>query len=166
MLHQVRHKFRRGFTLIEAAMVTCIVGLGCVGMMQLLAAGTVSNASGTELTTAVYLANNIRELSLGLSFADPTTPTHWGLESGETLATLDDLDDLNGMTFSPPIDARRQQLANYPNWSQSVTVQSVDPNRLTLNSANGSTPVERLTVTVSHNAKVIYSVSWLATDTN
>src|SRR5215210_3842972 len=31
---------RRGFTLIEAAIVTVIIGLGCVSMLELLAAGT------------------------------------------------------------------------------------------------------------------------------
>src|SRR5689334_18528489 len=62
---------RRGFTLVESAVVTVIVGVGVVAMLELLAAGSVSNAEGAELTTAINLASNIREISLGLPFRDP-----------------------------------------------------------------------------------------------
>ena len=160
-----RSRPRGGFTLVEAAIVTAIVGIGCVTMLALLAAGTVSNATGTELTTAINLAQSIREMSLGLSFADPTTPTHWGVESGETsVALYDDLDDLDGRTFSPPIDARRLPLANSDTWAQRVTVKSVDPNRLTLDVPNGSTPTSRVTVIVSHRGHDVYQTSWLAVE--
>lgn len=77
---------RRGFTLLEAALVTCIVGVGVTALLQLMAAGTVSNTAGTELTTGLTLAKNIREMTLGLAFADPKSahrwdtlnPPHWG----------------------------------------------------------------------------------------
>src|SRR5262249_31563332 len=81
----------RGFTVIEGALVTSIISFGVVAMLQLLAAGTVSNGEGAEMTTAINLARNIREMMLGLSVADPQTPTHWGVEAGETLATYDDV---------------------------------------------------------------------------
>jgi hypothetical protein len=145
-------------------MVTSIVGFGVVSMLQLLAAGTVCNSEGTELTTALNLAKNIREMSLGLAVADPTNPTHWGAETGETLATYDDIDDYSGQTFSPPIDARRNSLTPYGTWQQRVTVETVDPNRLTLVVPNGSQPSIKVTVTVSHNGKDITDVSWLMFD--
>lgn len=157
-------RWRRGFTLIESALVTVIIGLGVVAMLELLATGTKTNVSGTQLTTAIHLARNIRELSLGLAFCDPQTPANWGVESGETLATYDDLDDLDGRTFSPPIDARRQSLAAYANWQQSIIVETVDPGRLTLSVPKGSQPVNRITVIVSHQGKPIYRTSWLAVD--
>src|SRR5690349_6272577 len=47
-----------GFTLVEAALTMVIIGTGVVAMLQLLAAGTMSNSSAAELTTAVQLANN------------------------------------------------------------------------------------------------------------
>lgn len=145
-------------------MTTAIVGFGVVSMLQLLAAGTVSNVSGAELTTALNLAKNIRELSLGLSVADPVTPTHWGPENGETLATFNDVDDFDGQVFSPPIDARRTSLTAYANWQQTIHVQTVDPNRLTLNVPNGSQPALRITVSMSHNGKAITEVSWVVFD--
>ncbi len=68
---------RRGFTLIEAAWVTVIVGVGAVAMLELLATGTNVNAAGNQMTTAVNLANNIHEVALGLDFNDPEQPTTW-----------------------------------------------------------------------------------------
>ena len=52
-------RLKRGFTLIEAAIVTAIVGFGVVGMLELMAAGTMANTESTELTTAMVLAGNI-----------------------------------------------------------------------------------------------------------
>lgn len=135
-------------------------------MVGLLAAGTVSNNDGAEMTTALNLAKNVREMCLGLKFYDPIEPSHWGAESGEALATYNDLDDLDGQSFSPPIDARRQSLTDYTNWTQAVTVQSVDPNLLTATVPNGSTPALRITCTVSHNSKQICSMSWYQFDNN
>ena len=155
---------RRGFTLMEAALVTCIIGVGVAAMLQLLAAGSVSNASGAELTTGINLAKNIRELTLGLAFADPTTPTHWGSESGESLTTFNDLDDFDGTSFSPPIDARRQSLTDHTAWQQSITVHSIDPNRLTTDVPNGSAPATRITVTITHHGHSICDLSWIVLD--
>src|SRR4051795_8581358 len=79
-----RPRLRRGFTLIEAAIVTVIVGVGVVGMLQLLAAGTMANTDSTELTTAMNLAANMHEMSLSVPY--------------KNIMTLD------GRTFTPPID--------------------------------------------------------------
>src|SRR3954447_21116523 len=63
-----RRTRRRGFTLIEAAMTTVIVGVGFVATLTLVNAGTMSNARGAEGTTAISLARNIRELMLQKTF--------------------------------------------------------------------------------------------------
>ena len=162
---------QRGFTLIESAIVMAIVGLGCVGMLQLLAAGTMANGDATEMTTALMLANNIREAtqdSSTFSFTSPSNPTHWGLESGESAtnpAAWDDLDDFDGAAFNPPIDARRQPLGTYTNWTQSVTVVSVDPNRIWSVMSHASVspdqrPLSRVTVTISHAGHTVATVQW------
>jgi len=153
-----------GFTLIEAALTTAIVSFGVMGMLQLLAAGTISNADGTDMTMGLNLARNVRELMVGLPNADPVTPTHWGAEAGETLATYNDLDDFADKSYSPPIDARRQTLANYPNWTQSIKVQNVDTNLLTSVVPNGSSPAIRVTVTITHNGKYVCDMSWVQFD--
>lgn len=155
---------RRAFTLMETGLATIIIGVGVTSLVQLLAKGTISNLAGADLTTAVNLANNIHEMTYGLSFADPVTPTHWGPESGETLATYNDIDDFDGRTFSPPIDARRQSLTNFSNWSQTVAVQKVDVNRLVTAVPNGTVmPTLRVTVTVQHVGQTVYAETWLIT---
>jgi type II secretory pathway pseudopilin PulG len=155
---------RSGFTLIEAALVTTIISFGVLAMLQLLAVGTVSNNDGAEMSTAINLAKSVREMMIGMSIADPQTPTHWGAEAGENLASYDDIDDFDGKSYSPPIDARRASIAALSDWSQSIRVQTVDPNLLTSTVPNGTTASVRVTVTVSHNGKQITSYSWVAFD--
>lgn len=150
----------RGFTLIEAAIVTVIIGVGVVGMLELLAAGTQSNSDGTELTTAINLANNIREMSLGLAYYDPqsdnssTDPTKWPVwNSKEASVDLyDNIMDLDGATdtwnlqnpalganydppsgyqkFKPPLNVGRQPIPEYSNWEQWVKVETVSENNV------------------------------------
>jgi type II secretory pathway pseudopilin PulG len=177
LAHVPASRRRRGFTLIEAALATIIIGVGVVSMLQLLAAGTVANGEGTETTTAMNLAKNIREMATGLQFGDPSLAHKWdpnnppafGMESGETLANCDDLDDLNGQVFCPPIDARRTSLnaTLYGAWEQRVSVCSVDPDHLTNDKVgNGRTPAIRATVSVYHHDRYVCSLSWLAFDTS
>ena len=48
ILRNRRHD-RAGFTLMEAALVTVLVGVGVVATLQLLAAGTMSNGYANEM---------------------------------------------------------------------------------------------------------------------
>ncbi|MDB5297358.1 MAG: Tfp pilus assembly protein PilV [Phycisphaerales bacterium] len=151
----------RGFTLIEAAWVTMIIGVGVIAMMELLAAGTVSNAASNQMTVAVNLANNVHEISLGLAYADPAAPTQWSTREA-TVAAYDDVADLDGQTFSPPLDVRRQPIAGYPNWAQRVTVRTVSPDAVTAVRPNDITvPTARVTVEILLNGKVVHTATWL-----
>ena len=155
-------KCRGGFTLVEAAIVTVIVGVGTVAVLQLLTSGTMSNAESAELTTGLNMANDIKEMSRGLAFADPTTPTHWGAETGETtISAYDDVDDLDGVSFSPPIDARRQTLSAYTRWKQSITVETVLPSQISSATTKGAQPLNRITVKVLKNDNEVCQLSWL-----
>ena len=154
----------RAFTLMEAALTTVIVGIGTVAVLQLLAAGTISNAQSSELMTALHLANEVREMSRGLKFEDPTTPAFWGVEFTETSRALwDDLDDLDGQTLKPPMDARRETLTEYPNWKQVITVDTVLPQNIAQTTTDGAQPVNRITVAVFKGDREICRVAWLRT---
>jgi Tfp pilus assembly protein PilV len=161
---------RPGFTLIEAALATVIIGVGITAMMQLFAACTRNNAYASHQTTAMLLANNIEEAMAALPFADPIGgPNHFGPEDGETSATWNDVDDFNGASFSPPIDSMRQTLANLSQYTQSVSVTPVDPDDLTATAA-GYTGAVRVTVTVLYRqnkdapAQKVYQLSWTRFD--
>jgi prepilin-type N-terminal cleavage/methylation domain-containing protein len=133
----------RGFTLIEAAVVTAIVGIGIVAMMQLIASGTMANTQSTELTTAMGLAGNIHERALGLDYEN-------------VFSTLDN------RNYSPPINAQGTAIADLPNWQQSVDVKYVDPDNLrSYVPDTQEEPVLRVTVTISHGTRPLYTASWL-----
>src|SRR4051812_17182729 len=140
-----RHPRRRGFTLIEAAIVTAIVGIGIVSMIQLFAAGSMANLDSTELTTAVYLANNIDEMLQGATYA--------------TLKA-----NYDNHTYSPyPVDGTGTSLGSgFSGWTQAVSVKYVDHNLLTFAVPDTQVePTSRVTVTVYHNGSPIYTASWI-----
>ena len=140
-----------------------ILGVGVVATLQLLAAGTVSNAYSTEVTAAVNLANNVREISLGMPFYDPQNPTQWSTRESGGVASYDNLLDLDGQTFTPPLDVRRQPMADHPNWAQQVAIETVAEDSIgSVKPDTTAEPTARVTVTILHNGKVVYRTSWLA----
>jgi hypothetical protein len=158
---------RRGFTLVEAALTTVIIGTGVVAMLELLAAGTMSNGGAAELTTAVNLANNVHEIAIGLPFTSATNPTSTTFKDTGGPANYTYVWDLNGDSYSPPLDIRRNAISNYSSWTQQVTVQSVDPQNLDAVRPNSVTlPTARVTVQILHGAKKVYKGSWLVAAPN
>ena len=133
----------RGFTLIEAAIVTAIVGIGIVGLLELLAAGSMANINSKQLTTAVFLANNVNEMIQGNDY--------------NTLkATFDN------KTYSPPKDGRGVNLVGFDNWQQVVDVSYVDPNLLTSAVPDSQvTTTSRVTVKILANNEMIYQSQWI-----
>ena len=136
----MRRVRRAGFTLIEAALTTMIVGIGLVATLQLLASGTTSNIEGTKLTTGLNLGKNIREMTLKNTFAEVRA--------------------LNGATYKPPRDSRGEQVAQFGTWQQQITVQPVNPDRLTTDIVDPDPDVVRVTVTVTHNNEEAFDMSW------
>lgn len=182
-MHQSRTTSRerrpKGFTLIETALATLIVGLGIAATMQLFASCTVENKSAGRLSVAMLMASNIREAMGGLSFRDPgTVGAVFGPESGESLATWEDVDDFDGSTFSPPIDSLREQIPEQGQYSQVVSVWPVDPNQLSLNSDESSPDIAKTTYTGAVRVRVrvlyrateedvaseVYRTSWIRVD--
>jgi prepilin-type N-terminal cleavage/methylation domain-containing protein len=106
-----RRTARRGFTLIETALTTVIIGVGVLALIEAQQAFMRSNSWSTHAATATYLANEIREMTRQLPRHDPVTGLYidgnnvlrgWGPEPGETeVSDLDDIDDFDGLTFSP-----------------------------------------------------------------
>src|SRR5258707_6135636 len=157
------HPIRRGFSLMETALATIIVGVGIMGIVELLANGTDTNRQSTDLTTGVNLAKNVRELSLKLAFLDPNTPTVWGLDGGESAnnpAGFNDIHDLDGRTYSPPIDSRGQTIWTMDGWSQSIVVHTWYPNSISTDVPNGTDSAVRVTVTVTHQGNFVTNLTW------
>lgn len=62
---------RRGFTLLETALATVIIGVGVLALVEAQQAFLRSNSWSTQAATATYLANEIRELTRKLPKHDP-----------------------------------------------------------------------------------------------
>lgn len=145
----IRHRPRRGLTLIEAAMTTVIIGVAVLAIMTAFTAFHQKNQWAGRVATATYLANELREMTYQLPRHDPVTwDENWGPEGNELALDLDDLDDLDGIwgagtIFSNedlsnlpphqaddilpgPISARGLPITNMDGWSQKVEVYNVD----------------------------------------
>ena len=156
----------RGFTLIEASLAIVIVGTGILATFQLFAACTQQNRFGMQMTTAMFLATNVQEALAELPFNDPLTGrATFGAETGETLATFDDVDDFNALSCSPPIDSMRDDIAEMSQYTQTITVTQVDPNRPSL--AAVGTDAVRVVVQVLYRADEsqpiaeVYRSTWI-----
>jgi hypothetical protein len=169
----------RGFTLMEAALATMIIGVGVVATLELFHTCARDNQGSAHMTTAMMLATSVQEMCSSLAFNDPYYGRSvFGSESGETLATYNDLDDLDGQTFSPPIDAQRHQLPGLAQYSQVVSVWPVYTTKLASNTNDASpdfakttyTGALRVTVRVLYKAlptdvaQEVYRASWIRMD--
>jgi len=173
---------QQGFTLIEAALTTVIIGTGVLAIVAAQQAYHQKNGWAQRSGTAMLLANEVRELTMPLPVFDPITGQSFiGPEPGEnSVADYDDLDDFAGvstdggvtypgLTFDPPIDALRRTISNMPGWSQHVTVESVfeDDIASTASIPLGTTALLRLTVDVLYQGpndsapRTITKLTWV-----
>jgi prepilin-type N-terminal cleavage/methylation domain-containing protein len=155
-------KYKSGFTLVEVLFAVLLVGLAIASLMTANAAFTKANGAGTDLSTAEFLIGQIRELTMLLPVIDPETElATFGPEAGEALADYDDLDDFNGATYTPPINAERTVLTEFPAYSQKIAVQNVNASNFEQVVANHSSNFVRVTVKVYLNSEEISSANWL-----
>ena len=170
---------RRGFTLIEAALTTAITGIAFVAIMELFSACTQQNRIGANMTTAMLLAGHVQETMAGLQFNDPVLGRgNFGPETGQTLASYDDIDDFDAQNLNPPIDALRRPVPELSQFTQNVIVMPVYPTQLSSNNDPGApaipktayTGAARVTVRILHRVSVkdapveIYRMSWIRVD--
>lgn len=98
----------RGFTLIETALATIIIGVGVLAMVDAQQSFIRANLWSSHAAEATFLANEIRELTRNLPRHDPVVGltvtagglVGWGPDLGETtLDDFDDIDDFDGLMF-------------------------------------------------------------------
>lgn len=170
---------RRGFTLIETALATVIVGVGVLAMVAAQQGFHKQNGWSTHASIATRLGNEIREMTLNLPRNDPVTgAAFWGAETNETfVGAFDDLDDFDGsgdgLIFSAelgngPLNARREVIPDMTGWAQEVYVYNVDPFDIQSVEADNSTAMMLVEVVVTYQApgetqpREMTRVSWIA----
>jgi prepilin-type N-terminal cleavage/methylation domain-containing protein len=155
-------KQNSGFTMVEVLIAILLIGLAIASLMAANQAFTKANNVGTDLSTAEFLIEQIKELTALLPVVDPQTElATFGPEVGETLANYDDLDDFDGRNFSPPINADRNLLNDYATFSQQVTVNNVNASNFEQIVGDHGSNFVRVTVSIYQNAQLITSASWL-----
>jgi hypothetical protein len=149
---------------MEAGLAVVILGTGILATVQLFAECTRQNNVAGDMTTAMFLANNVQEAMTGLPFSDPSGSGAGLEEAGQPATLWDDLDDFNAYTAKPPIDAARAPLTDLANYSQVVTVTRVNPSQLSSAVAGGD--AARVTVRVLYQppgkpAGEVHRISWV-----
>lgn len=153
---------RNGFSLIEVLIAVVLVGLSITALAVATNSFTLANGAGADLSTAEFLIEQIRELTTLLPVADPpgTSWTTFGPEEG-SLDSYDDVDDFDGATFSPPINANRGALNDLAGFSQQVIVENLSATNFDTVVADLSSPFVRTTVNIYQNGQLISSANWI-----
>jgi hypothetical protein len=164
-----------------------ITGVAVLALVSAQAAFHQKNFWASNLSTATYLATEIREATWYLPQRDPVTgEANWGPEDDNELdvADFDDLDDFDGdgggFIFSAeagngPINARREVIPNMAGWTQIVRVFnvapeniSVDPETLAGEVGDSNSDFMGVQVTVTYQGPTdpdpmtMTTVSWIA----
>jgi prepilin-type N-terminal cleavage/methylation domain-containing protein len=151
----------KGFTLIEVMIAAVLVALAITGLVGANRAFTMANGAGVDMTTTEFLIEQIREMTAVLPTVDPQTGTGTFGHEESTLAAYDDVDDFDGASFNPPIDAGRSQLADLSAYTQVVTVQNVNASNFEQVVTDHSTTFYRVKVEICRNGHTLNSANWL-----
>ncbi len=156
-------RYEGGFSLIEVLVAIILVGIAIASLVAANISFTKANAAGTELSTAEFLLEQVKELTVLLPVIDPNTEmSTFGPESDETvLADYDDLDDFHGLAFSPPISADRATLNDFAAFTQQVTVENVSAGDFEQIVVDHGSYFVRVTVKVLLNSEEIISADWV-----
>jgi prepilin-type N-terminal cleavage/methylation domain-containing protein len=160
------NKIRSGFTLIEALVATVLIGVSIAALIASNVSHTQANAHGMYTSTAEFLIEEIRAMTMPLDFVEPDEiPDTFGPDNGEVdVGDYDDLDDFDGVTFSPPVDVSGNALNDFSEYSQVVTVKSVNPADFTSAVDDFDSSIVRMSVSIVMNGKEVGSTSWLITE--
>ncbi len=157
----VNRQLNSGFSLIEVLIAVILIGVAIASLIAANSAFTEANAAGTELSTAEFLLEQIRELTTLLPVIDPNDGTSTFGPEEVSLTDYDDLDDFAGANFSPPISADREVLNDFAAFSQQITVENVNAANFEQVVSNHSSFFVRVTVKVFLNSREIVSASWI-----
>jgi len=153
----------QGFTLIEVLIATILVGLSIAALVGANASFTIANGEGTDMSTAEFLVEQIRELTAMLPVLDPDTKD-WFDAKEASWASYDDVDDFDGFNSSSlggPISANRTVLTEFAAFSQQVTVENVSASNLDQVVADKGSDFLRVTARVLQNGRQVVSASWI-----
>ena len=132
---------KSAFTFIEVLIAIILVGLAIVSLVAANSSFTKANGAATDLSTAEFFIEQIRELTAMVGY--------------------DDLYSFDGASFSPPIGADGETLNGFAAFSQQITVENVNPANFQEVIGDHNSAFVRVTVKVFLNSREISSSSWI-----
>ena len=133
---------KKGFTLVEVLIAIILVGIAIAALVGANISFTQANGAGTELSTAEFLIEQIRERTTPVSYANLRLS----------------FDDKN---FSPPINANGEVLHDFAGFTQQITVQNVSNTNFQTVVGDGSSNFVKITIKILLNGKEISSACWI-----
>ena len=155
-----RQRHKRAFTLVEVLIASVLVGLAIAALVASNGAFSMANAAGADLSTAEFLIEQVREMTAMLPAADPDDAGTFGPEE-PNLVTYDDVDDFSGAIYSPPINANRVVLNDFPTHAQRITVAYVRADDFETVLTSSPSDFVRVTVTITQNGRETSESSWI-----
>jgi type II secretory pathway pseudopilin PulG len=147
-----KKKQSSGFTLIEALFAAMLLGLVVAALAAASGAFTMANGYGVDLSTAEFLAEQIRELT-----TNPVDPEDEDYVDFDTFVNDSRFD---GTPFGP-INARGEALPpEFSAFKQTVEIERVQSGNFNQLGPSDS-PFVRVTVTVTKGGTPISSTSWI-----
>lgn len=130
-----------GFTLIEIMIAIIIIGIGVAGLVAASANFTRLNGEGIDMSTAEFLMEQMREATLEAHFSD--------------------IDSSWNRTCNPPIDVAGNELDDFSEWSQVLSVVYVSDSDLSVELTSGTSNFIKVEVEIRYNGQPITSSSWI-----
>ena len=164
MRHENKRSARGGFTLIEIAVATAVVGIALAALLVALGSHTRVRDAAAKITQAAALAQELREWTLALPFSDPDSgdaDNPPGPDGSDPLVFVDDLDDLMDVTYEPPRDGQGNKIYSMDGWSQIIRLSWRDPNDISTPIADGASDLIYVEVDVAFQGKSIRTTNWL-----
>jgi len=145
---------RAGFTLTEVMIASVVIGIGVSASLFGMSSSLETSGRSEDMLTGMALAENIFQLTQGLAFSDPESEDGFGPEMGETgVDDYDDVNDFDGSTFAPPLDARGDEIVSLTGWSQEIGVFCIDLESMERLETPEETGLVEIEVTVFHNGR-------------
>jgi len=132
---------KNGFTLIEILIAVLLIGLSVVALVASNISFTQANGFGADLSTAEFLVQQIRESTAMVKYSD--------------------LFSLDGSSYNPPKGTNGEDLNDFSEFTQHITVENVDDSDFENVVADYSSNFVKVTVSVQLNSDEISSSSWI-----
>ena len=162
--NNVANPYRNGITMMETVLSLVILGGAFVAALNTIASARGAQAMVTQRQLGLVLAEDL--MAEVLSQDAYKEGLLFGPEVDEVLgrrADFDAVDDFDGWTSSPPVDAQGVTIQGTTGYTRTIEISYVRLNNISTKSLTDQ-GVLRITVTVLHGSKTVATLVAYLTD--